>query len=83
MPKQPDIPATASTPAAATDNPPPPSRFLRQSNAGMMSQADVQDTRDEKLERDRRANLNPSLAREEPVDTGEQGNTPSDRAGPD
>jgi predicted kinase len=83
MPKQPDIPATASTPAAATDNPPPPSRYLNQGEAGMVSQADVQDTRDEKSERDRRDNLNPSLAREEPVDTGEQGNTPSDRAGPD
>jgi predicted kinase len=82
MPKQPDIPATASTPAAATDNPPPPSRFLHQSDAGMVSQADVQDIRDEKLERDRRANLNPSLAREEPIDTGKPGNTPSDRAGP-
>jgi hypothetical protein len=69
MPKQPDTPATPSTPATATGNPPPPSRFLQQSDASTVSQADVQDSRDEKLERDRRANLNPSLAREEPVDT--------------
>jgi len=78
MPKQPDIPATPSTPAAATDNPPAPSRFLHQSDAGMVSQADVQDGRDEKLEQDRRDNLNPSLAREEPVDTSEPASGQSD-----
>jgi len=81
MSKQPDIPVTPSTPATGTPatgtpatgtvNPPPPSRFLQQGDAGMVSQADIQDSRDEKSERDRRDNLNPSLAREEPVDTGE------------
>jgi predicted kinase len=81
MPKQPDIPATPSTPAAATDNPPPPSRFLNQGEAGMVSQADVQDTRDEKLERDRRDNLNPSLAREEPANISEPVNKPSSGTG--
>jgi hypothetical protein len=81
MPKQPDIPVTPSTPAAATDNPPPPSRFLNQSNVGMVSQADVQDTDDEKSERDRRDNLNPSLAREEPVDTSEPAKGPSGGTG--
>jgi predicted kinase len=77
MPKQPNIPETPSTPAAAMDNPPPPSRYLNQGEAGMVSQADVQDTRDEKSERDRRDNLNPSLAREEPLDTSEPASKPS------
>jgi len=80
MPKQPDIPATPNTPAA-TDNPPPPSRFLNQGEAGMVSQADFQDTRDEKSERDRRGNLNPSLAREEPANTSEPANKPSGGTG--
>jgi hypothetical protein len=71
MTKQPDIPETPNTPATATGNPPAPSRYLNQGDAGMVSQADVQDVGDEKLERDRRENINPSLAREQPDDTGE------------
>jgi predicted kinase len=80
MPKQPDTSAPPSTPAT-TDNPSPPSRFLNQHEAAMVSQADVQDTRDEKSEQDRRDNLNPSLAREEPANTSEPANKPSDGTG--
>lgn len=69
MPKQPDDSETPSAPDTAAANPPPPSRYLRQGEAGMVSQADVEGAADDKLERDRRDNINPSLAREEPVDT--------------
>lgn len=79
--RQPDIPVSGNTPAAAdpaTANPRPPSSVLNRDpgegpGEGMVSQADMADAggrRDEALERQRRDNLNPSLAREEPVDEG-------------
>jgi hypothetical protein len=68
MTNQPDTPVPPATPAAGTETP-PPSRYLNQGDAGMVSQADVQDDRDQQSERERRENINPSLAREEPADT--------------
>ncbi|HYG88346.1 MAG TPA: hypothetical protein VD978_19055 [Azospirillum sp.] len=45
----------------------PPSRVLDK-DTGMVSQADVAASQDEELERQRRDNINPSLAREQPPD---------------
>ncbi|WP_207460560.1 hypothetical protein [Azospirillum sp. SYSU D00513] len=46
----------------------PPSQVLHQPNAGMVSQADAAGSPDERLEQQRRDNINPSLAREQPPD---------------
>ncbi|AWK85329.1 hypothetical protein [Azospirillum thermophilum] len=47
----------------------PPSEVLHQ-DAGMVSQADMTPSPDPELARQRRETINPSLAREEPPDTG-------------
>jgi hypothetical protein len=81
MSDQPDIPVAPSTPATTPDRPPPPSSVLNQGDKGMVSQADLQANEDERLMRDRRDNLNPSLARAEPVDTAEPTDGTADEAG--
>ncbi|UEM07936.1 ATP-binding protein (plasmid) [Skermanella rosea] len=78
MPEQPDTPERPNTADTAAANPAPPSRYLQQGEAGMVSQADLQDATDGRLEQDRRDNVNPSLAREEPVETTGPGGGGSD-----
>ena len=61
------------TPALG-NNPPPPSDLLNQKpQGGMVSQADMDSTADAdpELRKQRRDNINPSLAREEPPEEGE------------
>jgi hypothetical protein len=57
-------------PRKTTSDVPPPSGILNKARqAGMVSQADAEASHDEELERERRDNINPSLAREQPPET--------------